>query len=1054
MSHLSLSFLGPFQAWTADGTLQPFRTLKERALLAYLTVESNEAHRRETLALLFWPDRPEGIARNNLRQAMFGIRQGIGEAAFDRIFTVSNEEVRVNIQDQVWLDVAAFELHLKAVSLHNHEGSGFCSYCTQHLRDAVEIYRGNFLEDVLLEKNHEFQEWVEVQRDQYFRMQMQALDALVNAYERAGNYMQAITYARRCVQMDDLKEHLYRQLMILLAKTGQANMALEAYETCRRKIKENMGRDLDEQTVELGVQIRSGHFDSSKAARAIFHNLPEQLTPFIGREMELIQITNALESPACRLVSLVGLGGVGKTRLAIQAAYMNLRRFSDGVYFIPLDTIQSSGPLSDIIGRVIGLAPGANQDMSQLVIDYLRQMQALLVLDEFEHFVDRTDQLLDLLHQVPGIKILLTTRERLRVQAECLIELQGLTFPKVMGKETDLKSIETQVVRSDAIRLFFERAHRVRLSSLGERVPAVQQEGDSAISIESQHELESALRICELVDGLPLGIELAASWAHEYSYEQIADEIKRSLEFLQNSLQDLPERHRSLQASFEHSWDLLSENECEVFSKLAVFPGSFSRQAAQEVAGAAQPWLIRLEDKSLVRRAGFGRYTLHPLLRQYAGQKLRQYSRKTGELAQQAHAEFYCSLMKSRELDLRGFQQIDALNELEMDLENIATAWDWAIEHRAYHLIERASIGMLFFLEERSQWQEGEARFRSALESLQIHENSEIIRRVRAYLYLGLGWFCCRITRFQESEQFLQLSLQACEELEVPFVRAFSHFALGFLYVWMSRFKDAWLHLSYSLSLAENSGDGWGLAWSHEILAEMAFESGKTGLDDKPFLETLSLFERVGEQRGSSRALNYLGNIAMARGRYADARLYFEKLLAIAEKLGDVWGIASGYGKLGQVAAASGEYEHAWRLHQRSLSILLKTGDQRRTAYAMRDLGEVSAALEEREDATGYFQQALEIAARSQSISLIQDILTGIAGVQFKGNEKERAVELLSVVRQEPIGDKLTAERADRLWELMNTDLTPELLEAARANVDHRSIQEIVDRLLLEGIRL
>lgn len=1041
MTHLSLSFLGPFQAWTADGILQPFRTLKERALLAYLAIENDQMHRRETLAELFWPDRPEGIARNNLRQALYGIRQGIGGAGFDQIFSVTNDEVRVNLSEQVWLDMAAFEVHLKAAQQHNHEQSALCPYCIQHLRDAVEMYRGNFLEDVFLDKNSEFQEWIAYRRELYYRMQMQSLEALVTAYERVGDYIQASIFARRQVQLNDLKESLYCKLMILLARTGRANAALEEYETCRRKLREALGSDLDESTVLLSEQICAGKFDpGSETARAIFNNLPEQLTAFVGREMELHKISHALENPAYRLVSLVGLGGVGKTRMAIQAACMNLRLFPDGVYFVPLEPVQLTGQLHDLIGRVIGLAPGADQQMGNLLVDYLRPRQILLVLDGFEYHLERKEQLLEILRGAPYTKILLTTRERLRFQAEFLMELQGLPFPTLAQGEANIKTIEAQSTRSDAVRLLFERASRVRSGQL--------------FANEDPGELSAALRICQLVEGLPLGIELAASWSREYTFAQIAEEVQRNLEFLQNTLQDLPERHRSLQASFEHSWDLLSESECEVFSKLAVFPGSFSRNAAQVIAGAAQPWLMRLEDKSLVQRAGLGRFILHPLLRQYAGQKLRQYSRRIGDLAQQQHAQFFCSYLKERELDLRGFRQAQALDELEMELENINSAWDWAIEHGAYNLIEQASIGMLFFLEERSRWQEGEARFRSALSHLKDDDMDNATQRVKAYLTASLGWFCCRLTRFEEAEKFLQISLEISENQEMEFIRIYVHFALGFLYTWMSRFKDAWLHLSITLSLAERIGDGWGLAWSRELLAEIAFESGQTGFDEKPFLETFALFERVGEQRGSSRALNYLGNIALGQERYKDAQSYFEKLLANVEKLGDVWGAAGGYSKLGQLASARNEYDQAWRLHQRSLAMLQKTGDQRRTAYAMRELGEDAAALNKPADAVNFFQQALEIAARSQNTPLIQDILTGIAGVLFQSPEKERAVELLGVVLQEPIGDKLSANRANRLWDEMRAGLPAEKFKQAQAKSEQSSLKDMMDRLLLDGIQL
>lgn len=209
--------------------------------------------------------------------------------------------------------------------------------------------------------------------------------------------------------------------------------------------------------------------------------------------------------------------------------------------------------------------------------------------------------------------------------------------------------------------------------------------------------MQAAIKICKLVDGLPLGIELAASWARDFTFEQIAEEVQRNLEFLQSSFQDLSDRHRSLQASFEHSWDLLSESEREVFSKLAVFQGDFSAAAAQFVAGAALPWLMQLEDKSLVRRAAFGRYELHPLIRQYASQKLRQYSRKVEDQTQRQHAQYFCAFLKEHEPGLKGGRQAEALNEIDTDIENVRAAWDWAAAHHSLDLLDQAGVGMMLF---------------------------------------------------------------------------------------------------------------------------------------------------------------------------------------------------------------------------------------------------------------------------------------------------------------------------------------------------------------------
>lgn len=1068
MPYLSLSLLGPFQAWTSDGALQPFRTLKERALLAYLAVEHDHTHRREDLASAFWPDRQEGIARNNLRQALFGIRQVIGETGFNTVFTVTGEDVQINFGEQIWLDFAAFEVHLKAAQSHHHPQGEPCPYCLKHLCDAVEIYHGSFLEDVSLDRNQGMQQWVDARREYYAHLQIQALDSLASEYDRMGDYHQAAFYAQRHAQMDHMNEAGYQRLMLLLARAGHTSAALEQYETFLRNIRETAISGPDEKTVELAAQIRDGRFETGPSApREIWHNLPEHLTPFIGREMELAQIEELLYNPGCRMISIIGPGGVGKTRLAIQAGLLNLRAFPDGVCFIPLENVPSGDQIPDVICRSLGLALGAQQDTRSTLSSYLRSRHVLLVLDNFEHLLDSSDLLLDILKEASYVKIIITSRERLHVQAEFLIELQGLSFPAASA-ESPLSGgrghadIRLMAFQSDAVRLLLERASRVM--SAGNTAPGMI--GRRPVTApDTTLQLRSAVRICQLVEGLPLGIELAASWARDYSFAQIADEVERNLDFLKTSYQDVPERHRSMRASFEHSWDLLSESEQEVFCKLGVFPGTFSMAAAREIAGAALPWLVQLEDKSLVRRVSYGRYDLHPLIRQFAMLKLSRFSRKVGDQASQQHAQFFCNFLGEREFDLKGARQIEALDEVEEDLENVRAGWDWAISHHASALLERAAGSMMYFLEARGRWQEGEERFAGAV---QCGQQNGMNNETLGYLLASQGWFCIRLTRFQQAEELLKQSLLVLSETEGYGRRSFAHFTLGFLYTWMNRFPEALLQLTTCLSGAERIGDAWSVAWARELLAEIAFESGQTGYQDEPFLQTLALFERIGEQRGSSRALNYLGNLALAQGRLNDARIYFEKLLATSEKLGDVWGAAGGYNKLGQLATARGDHEQAWRNHQRNLSMLQKIGDQRRTGIALRELGEVACALGKYDEARNFFHQALEIASRTQNTAVSQDILTGIAAMLVQqtghdcfimpdelsieglpGNPKIiHAIELLVVVLDEPSGDQTTTRRARSMLETALAGLPAGTFERIRQQMRPRTTWDIVNAIL------
>jgi tetratricopeptide (TPR) repeat protein len=562
-------------------------------------------------------------------------------------------------------------------------------------------------------------------------------------------------------------------------------------------------------------------------------------------------------------------------------------------------------------------------------------------------------------------------------------------------------------------------------------------------------DVRAAVKICQLVDGLPLGIELAASWARDYSFSQIAGEIKNSLDFLAaTTMLDLPERHHSMRASFEHSWDLLSDTEQEIIGKLVVFPGSFSVKAAEDVAGAAFPWIMRLEHKSLIRRVAFGRYDLHPLIRQFAGQKLRQFSRKIEDQVRQQHAQYYCLYLRDRGTDLRGLRQAAALNEVELELDNIRAAWDWAVEHNAVHLIQQAAFSLFYFLDARSRWQEGELRFEKAVEYLQKNANDQSAGDILVFVMAVQGWFACRLTQFGKAKELITHSLQLLSDQAPSSERSFAHFALGFLSVWLGEFNQAWLHLATSLTVAESVRDTWAIAWARELLAEIAFESGQAAGNEQVFLQVLYLFDQLGEQRGKSRVLNYLGNIAMGEGQYPEARQYFETMLSNMENLAEVWGAAGGYSKLGQLALATGDYHQAQVLFNRGLELIQKTGDQRRKAYLLGELGEVNAALDNLPEAKIFFSRALEIVVRMRNLSLAQDVLTSIAAALVHADQKQRSVDLLALVLANPFSDRLTAERAARLLQSISGQPAP----SAQNPENGANIWITAENYLLNGI--
>ena len=389
------------------------------------------------------------------------------------------------------------------------------------------------------------------------------------------------------------------------------------------------------------------------------HNLPHQSTSFIGRETELSEIDALLADTTCRLLTLVGSGGIGKTRLALQAAANQLPQFADGVYFVSLTPIDSPDVIASAIASAIQLSFFGAKDPRTQVIDYLRDKHLLLLLDNFEHLLDGVDLLTAILESAPDVKLLVTSRERLNVREEWTLALRGLSFPNT---STDLT-----LEQYSAVQLFVARAHQIQASfSLAVNREAVQ-------------------RICQCAEGMPLALELAATWLRALSSDQIAGQMETNLSFLTTPLRNVPVRHRSLQAVFEQSWRLLTKDEKVVLMYLTVFRGGFDFEAAKQVAKATLSQLASLADKSLIRVDAGGRYDLHELLRQYVGEHLE--ASEYADEVRAAHSSYYLNFVAQRDTDIKGKQQQAALHGIRIELDNVQAGLNWAINHQQFDLL-------------------------------------------------------------------------------------------------------------------------------------------------------------------------------------------------------------------------------------------------------------------------------------------------------------------------------------------------------------------------------
>ena len=410
---------------------------------------------------------------------------------------------------------------------------------------------------------------------------------------------------------------------------------------------------------ELGLSSASTTMLQETSFR---HNLPAQTTSFVGRRQELTDLTRLMREADTRLVTILAPGGMGKTRLAVVAAEQQLRQFSDGVFFVPLAPLSSSDDIVTAIAENIGLNFYGSDPPRQQLLSYLRNRQMLLLLDNFEHLLDGTSLVTDLLQAAPKIKVLTTSREKLNLSSETVFTLAGMHLPEWETAD--------DLLNHDCIHLFIQSARHAR--------PDYELQADN---------FDYLARICRLTEGMPLALVLAAGWLDVLTMEQIAAEIQQGISILETDQRDVPERQRSVQATFNYSWNRLADADRMVFMKLSVFRGGFTAEAVQNVTGADVRNLRKLVNKALIHALPTGRYEVHELLRQFGEAHLMQTDSAT--TMRQSHSTYYMDFLATRDEDIKGRRQQAGLQEIQTDFENIRRAWLWATDQNQYEPINQ-----------------------------------------------------------------------------------------------------------------------------------------------------------------------------------------------------------------------------------------------------------------------------------------------------------------------------------------------------------------------------
>ena len=934
MSRLSLYFLGSFQVILDGKPVSTFRSDKVRALLAYLASESDRSHLREALAGVLWPDMPIQVARKNLRLSLHRLRQPLDDLESEpALVQITRETVQFNMTGS-WLDVNAFTEIFKGVESHQHHNLETCSSCVSRLEEAVELYRGDFLQGFYLEENLAFSEWVLLKRETLHRRTLWALHYLTAYYQLRGEYGRALNYAWRQLELEPWREEAHRQVMEILARRGERSAALAQYEVCCRILAEELGAEPTEETTTLYGRIR--------AVVTGRHNLPGQPTSFVGREEELAEAVRLLENPECRLLTIVGPGGIGKTRLALEAAAAKVDSFLEGVYFVPLAPVDSVAFLVSAIADTLRFSFSGSQNPQLQLLNYLHEKELLLILDNFEHLLEGIGLLAEILKKSPKVKLLATSRERLNLSWEWCFEIGGLKVPT--GEATNGYEPEDY----SAVQLFQQAAKRVR----------------KRFSFTDRDKL-AAVRICQLVEGMPLGIELAAAWVGTYTCEEIAHEMARNLSFLETSLQDIPERHRSLRATFEHSWNLLTPSEQQIFVKLSVFHRGFQHAAAEKIAGASRFALKSLVDKSLLRFVPPGRYEIHELLRQYAVEWLAGVPELWASVRDQ-HCRYYVNFLQNWAAALSGAGAAEAQAAIKAEIENVRAAWDWGVRQKKLEEIEQSLDSLAHYYLLAGPFQEGEMLIRTAVDRVrELVDNLDTLKRdeqmLLSRLLIEQARFLNRQSIYDQSITTVQEAIDLAQTIQEAGIEAAGYLQWGQALLSLGKYDAARLRLEQALALSRDESIRQVEVDTLHSLGVACFEQGRYPDAKNYYKQALEIYRAIGDSRGEAGSLRSLGLVSWFQGSDSKARDYLEHALAIFREIGDRHGTALQLHNLGRVSLEQGNYPQAGEYFDQALRIFHEIGGRQSASWALLNLGRASLYQGDYPQAKEFCDQALRI---------------------------------------------------------------------------------------------
>jgi DNA-binding SARP family transcriptional activator/predicted ATPase len=990
-----LQLFGPVSL-RQDGVAEHAVRRKSIALLAYLIIE-DRALARDHLADLFWPDLPLNKAKRNLSWCLSNLAAYLPDCLL-----VTLQSVRYVGHVDLVVDTVQAGLWLRQRYLSAQQ-------------QALDLMHGPFMDGFTFDDLPELETWHLAQQEIWRQRQQRLFAQVIDGLCALGQAELAVVYARRWVEGFPWAEEAHRALISCLVADGRPDLALDAYAACRRILRKELDVDPSPETEALYREIQSKQRGVSTTAQKLPAQLPLFLTPLIGRDTELDRLTRRLKDPNYRLVSLVGAGGSGKTRLAVAAAEKLHADFGDGVVFVSFAEVPSSAAEAEtrerlyaVLAEGLGLAHEPGKRSAQ-VTRYLAQRHLLIVLDNFEDFVSQADFVLGLLQVAPRLSLLVTSRQPLGVTAEFVLPLVGLHVPDSNDWQ--------EAAQAESVQLFVERMERTFFG-----VP------DAA---DVRREI---VNLCRFVEGSPLAIELLAPLVAQDPSAQWTASLYHNLDLLATLREDLPARQRSLRTVFAQTWGLLIADEQRLLSACAVFKAPFAVDTAAalfEGSAHIRRRLMSLVERSLLKMDGVC-FSMHPLVQQFAAEKLAA-EPSWQAVVQRAHAQYFMGRLAQAQDKLYTVDEAETIRALVHVREEIFAAWSWCVGQGEVEILARQAHTLSVLCDLRGWWREGETLLAAAAE---VATRSAASALLSARLRTRQAVMLFRQSRYAEARQVAGEVLTQLTKMESadPAISAdllaeiaFAEKTLGNIahlsgdsvtsLSFYRRSLERYRHLRRPIEIAQS-------------LSNLAMPLYMTdNLEDRReaealLQESLALRRAVGDINGVSVTLSNLGSQAARQQDWITAQRYHLEVLALRRTLDDWPGLARTLDSLAGTAYILGDYaaSAAWAAEGEQLSRQLNHDETLARLLILK--GRALCALGQYGAAQPALRQGLVLTRRlGVQVNLLFALYALVLGVADGPSPRPvadavlwpRLVQLTAHVAQNPSTLTSTAQRAQTL---------------------------------------